>query len=208
MQDLTQAAIQASLHSNWEEAIDLNIQILHSEPESVAALNRLARAYTELNQKDSAKEVYEKVLKIDKFNPIALKSLRTLPNKNGQSELQLADEDFIEESGVTKAVRLTKLATKEVLLTLTCKQPLHLSPRARLVSVITKDGTYIGSLPDDLSVRLNKLLKLGYSYSACVKSNSENSLTLFLRETKRPNRTTASPTFSPNLKHKELKRKP
>jgi len=210
MQDLTNSAINASLSCNWEEAIYLNTTILENDPHNIAALNRLARAYTELDQKDSAKEVYEKVLKLDKYNRIAIRSLKALPDKvNGiVNDTQLTSrEDFIEEPGKTRSVRLTKPGGKALLLTLTCKQPLELSPRARLISVVSKDNAYIGSLPDDLSLRLHKLIKSGYTYRVCVKTATDNSVTVFIRETKRPNRVTAGPSFSPKLKLKELKKK-
>lgn len=207
MQDLTRSAIKASLSSNWEEAIDLNLNILLNNPNDVQALNRLASAYTELGQKTSAKEVYERVLKIDKFNSIALRCIKLLPNKNSVADKVMADEDFIEQLGVTKTVKLTKCAGKEILLALYCKEPLTLSPRARLVSIVRSDGTRIGSLPDDLSLKLGKLIKSSYSYCACVKSATDNNVTIFLREVKRPNRINASASFAPALKLKDLRKR-
>ncbi|MFH2019359.1 MAG: tetratricopeptide repeat protein, partial [bacterium] len=75
MKNLHTQAISSSLNSDWEIAIELNSLILKDEPNNIAALNRLARAYTELNQKESAKTVYNKVLTLDKYNQIALKNL-------------------------------------------------------------------------------------------------------------------------------------
>lgn len=207
MQDLTRLAIKASLACNWEEAIDFNMSILQADPDNIAALNRLARAYTALDQKSSAKEIYQQVLKLDKYNSIALSSLKSLPDKNGHSPTPTASEDFIEEPGLTRTVKLIKLAGKETLLTLSCKEPLTLVPRSRLIAVIRTDQTYIGSLPDDLSVRLLKLIRSGYSYRTCIKHATDNSVTLFLRETKRPNRLTAVPSFSRQLQHKQLKKR-
>jgi len=207
MQDLTHSAIQASLNCNWEEAIDYNIGILATEPDNISALNRLAKAYTELDQKTSAKDIYEKVLKLDKYNSIALKSLKSLPNKSGATYTKVIDEDFIEEPGITRTVKLTKLASKNILLALVCKEPLKLCPRGRLISLQQSDKTHIGSLPDDLSLRLNRLLKSGYSYQTCVKATSDNQVTIFIRELKRPNRVTAAPSFSRKLKLKTLRKK-
>lgn len=207
MHKLTHLAIQASLQCNWEQAIDLNTDILASDPTNISALNRLARAYTALEQKTLAKQIYEQVLKLDKFNPIALKSLKALPSKNAHSVVVTTSEDFIEESGITRSTPLTKLAGKETLLTLSCKEPIALSPRSRLISVTRTDKTYVGSLPDDLSLRLRKLINSGYTYQSCIKHATENSVTIFIRETKRPNRVTATASFSRNLKLKTLKKK-
>ena len=207
MQDIVRSAINASLACNWEEAIDLNLQVLANNPDDIGALNRLARAYTELDQKTSAKEIYQRVLTIDKFNSIALKSLKMLPNKNSVVDKVNIEEDFIEELGITKTVKLTKLASKNILLTLYCKEPLTLKPRARLVSIERSDGARIGSLPDDLSLRIGKLIKASYAYKACIKSATDNTVTIFMREVKRPSRITASPSFAPNLKLKDLRKR-
>lgn len=207
MQDKTYQAVQASLSGNWEEAIEYNTVILIEDPDNIQALNRLARAYTELGQKDSAKEVYQKVLKIDKYNPIALRSLKQLPDKQVNGELIASDEDFIEEPGLTKSVNLIKTAGKDTLLSLHCKQELELSPRSRLISVKAKKGeVHVGCLPDDLSIRIGKLLKKGYGYNVCVKSVTDSTIVVFLREVKRPNSKTAAPSFSRTIKLKKLKR--
>lgn len=196
MSSLQKQAIQASLDNNWEVAIDLNNMLLEECPTDLAALNRLARAYIELGQKESAKTVYQKVLSIDKYNPIASKNLRLLPGKNGNMDSRTIVENFVEEAGITKAVTLVKTASKEVLLSLVCKQSLSFTPRARLIAVVADKNVYIGCLPDDLSLKLKKNLASGYKYSVCLKSASDSAATIFIREVKRPNRIMASPTFS------------
>lgn len=198
MSDLQSQAIQASLQGDWEIAIELNNSILEEIPNDIATLNRLARAYTELGQKDSAKSVYEKVLTIDKYNPIATKSLRILPSKKSSSDSKLADEDFVEQAGLTKTIQLVKIGGKDTLLSLTCKQALFLSPKSKLIAVRNEEGSYLGCLPDDISLLLKKNMKSGYKYSVCCKSTSENTITVFIRETHRPNRTSALPSFSKN----------
>lgn len=197
MNDKVSQAVSASLAENWEEAVLLNTQILEEDPDNIPALNRLGRAYAELGQKESAKEVYSQVLSLDKYNAVAgrgLKTLKTLIEIN--KTVLLSDEDFIEDSGTTRSTQLVRIAEKKILLSLKCKQCLRLTPRTRLISLVTEGKETIGYLPDDLSHRLLKLLKSGYSYDACVKSFSENQVTVFLREVKRPNRLTASATFS------------
>lgn len=199
MTNLQTQAIQASLDHNWEIAIELNNQLLEENPLDIASLNRLARAYIELGQKDSAQSVYQKVLTIDKYNPIATKFLRLLPSRNGSAEPGvLSKEDFVEEAGVTKTVNLVKTASKTILVSLSCKQMLDMTPRARLIAIETTDKTYIGCLPDDLSLRLKKNLKAGYKYAMCLKSSSDNTASVFIREVHRPSRITAAPTFSNN----------
>ncbi|KKS36690.1 MAG: hypothetical protein UX38_C0012G0008 [Microgenomates group bacterium GW2011_GWC1_46_16] len=201
MNNLSQQAVDYALSNNWELAVETNLEILDLEPNNIAALNRLARAYTELGQKDSAESVYQKVLSLDKYNSVALKNLRVLPHQKVSCVANpLSREDFIEESGLTKTVFLIKVASRELLLSLCCKEIFYLTPKSRLISVTSADGTYIGSFPDDLSLRLKWLLTHGYSYTVCLKNASDNSVCVFLRELKRPTRKTALPSFSKALK--------
>lgn len=206
MHEIHDKAIKAALTNDWEMAVEINLEILSTAPHDIGALNRLGHAYTELGQKDAAKHTYNQVLAIDKYNAVALRNLKLLPHQhNGNEEVQLTDEDFIELPGITKSSPLIKVASRNVLLSLVCKQQLQLVPRARLISVTVQNGVSIGCLPDDLSLRLKKLLKSGYSYSVCLKCASDNSAVIFIREITRPKRLSASPTFSKVVQLKKLK---
>jgi tetratricopeptide (TPR) repeat protein len=197
MHQLQDKAIKSALSGDWEAAVEYNLEILADSPQNITALNRLGRAYTELGQKEAAKDAYEQVLKIDKYDTIASKNLKLLPHqKNNMASVELADEDFIELPGITKSTGLIKVASRDILLSLVCKQKLTLTPRTRLIAICTDDKTCIGCLPDDLSLKLQGLIKSGYSYTACLKGASDNTATIFIRETKRPKRPSASPTFS------------
>jgi tetratricopeptide (TPR) repeat protein len=197
MHQLQDKAIKSALSGDWEAAVEYNLEILADSPQNITALNRLGRAYTELGQKEAAKDAYEQVLKIDKYDTIASKNLKLLPHqKNNMSSVELADEDFIELPGITKSTGLIKVASRDILLSLVCKQKLTLTPRTRLIAVYSDSKTCIGCLPDDLSLKLQGLIKSGYSYTACLKGASDNTVTIFIREAKRPKRPSASPTFS------------
>ncbi|MBP9670690.1 tetratricopeptide repeat protein [Candidatus Woesebacteria bacterium] len=197
MHQLQDKAIKSALSGDWEAAVEYNLEILADSPQNITALNRLGRAYTELGQKEAAKDAYEQVLKIDKYDTIASKNLKLLPHqKNNMSSVELADEDFIELPGITKSTSLIKVASRDILLSLVCKQKLTLTPRTRLIAIYTDDKTCIGCLPDDLSLKLQGLIKSGYTYTACLKGASDNTATIFIREAKRPKKPSASPTFS------------
>lgn len=196
MTTLIQQAIDASLKCLWDDAIDLNLAILSQNPTDVATLNRLAKCYLELGDKKSAKETYHKVLEYDKYNAVALKNLKTLNLAVATSVNELVREDFIENPGLTKTSTLIKVAGREVLATLSCKQVLILKPKVRLISVVTTRGVYIGTLPDDLSLKLKKLLDIGYEYQVCLKSATDNMASIFIREIKRPNKKNVLPSFN------------
>ena len=61
-------AIDASLVCDWDLAIDLNLQILDETPTDIPTLNRLAKCYAQIGDKKSAKDAYQKVLDLDKYN--------------------------------------------------------------------------------------------------------------------------------------------
>ena len=201
MREKQQDAVRAALDGKWELAIELNLEILTENAEDLAAMNRLARAYTEIGQKDAARDAYNRVLKIDKYNTIAIKNLKALPHQGSTNHVEssVTNEDFIEEPGITKTTALIKVASRDILLTLGIRQKLNLTPRAKLMAVTTENNLYIGCLPDDLSLRLRSSLKSGYGYTTCIKGTTESSVYVFLREVKRPNRPLAGPTFSRTL---------
>lgn len=206
MHNLTDKAIRAALAGAWEDAVELNLEILADSPTNIAALNRLARSYTELGQKEAAEAAYNQVLLLDKYDVIATKNLKLLPHqKTNLASIALSDEDFIELPGLTKSTTLIKLASREILLSLVCKQRLTLLPRTRLIAVMTEDNVCIGSLPDDLSLKLKSLIRSGYTYSTCLKGASDNEATIFIRELKRPHRPSAGPSFSRGNSVKKLK---
>lgn len=194
IKDLATKAVQSALACNWESAIETNLAILAHNSNDIQALNRLAKAYMELGQKDDAKHIYQKVLELDKYNAVALKNLQRLPQKQ-QTADRIADEDFLEEPGRTKSVKLIKIADRQILAELYTKQPVNITPKVRLVSVLTTKGKYIGSLPDDLSVKISKLLKIGCEYTACLKSVSDKEIVVFLREIKRSKRLKGMASF-------------
>lgn len=202
MYDKTSLAVQASLLGNWEEAIVLNSEILNEDPDNIPAMNRLGRAYTELGQKESAKEIYQKVLSYDKYNQVALRCLKMLPVKKSLFTSTLSQENFIEEPGLTKTTELVKVASRDILVSLSCKELLSLTVRSRLIALKSGAGVTIGCLPDDLSLKLSKLVKSGYSYSVCVKAIGQANVSVFIREVRRPARVTAAPSFSRTIRIK------
>lgn len=200
LDDIKKKAIHASLQHLWQEAIDLNLHIIQLDPQNLSALNRLAKAYEETGDIVKAKKTYLKVLSVDKFNSIAsnnLNRIRVLP-KNivvKASNLPLSHFSFIEEPGKTKTVSLTKLAPHQVLSMLKVAQMVLLKPNKRRISIITSQGAYIGYLPDDLSLHLIQLIKLGNKYEAAIKFVSKIKVDIFIRETKKALKLKGLPSF-------------
>ncbi|OGJ38315.1 MAG: hypothetical protein A2383_03595 [Candidatus Pacebacteria bacterium RIFOXYB1_FULL_39_46] len=181
---LVQEAIAAAKTQAWEDAIKINEQILERSNNDLGALNRLGLAYAQLGKPIKARQAFKAVLEKDKSNLIAKKHLDNLKNKNGTAA-PISNTYFIEEPGRTKIAELHRLAPKNTLIKLRVGEPCKLvSKKNKYLSIATESGKYIGALPDDLSYRLNKLIKRGNEYQCLVHSFSENSCSVHLREIK------------------------
>lgn len=180
-----QTAINLALLGNWEEAIDANLQIISLSPEDTDALNRLARAYSELGKISEARTTTKKVLKIDPVNPIALKSLEKWKTAGGRAAHltgTTSTETFLEEPGKTKLVSLLNPGDVKIFANLDPGEEVRLFCHAHKVSINTLDGKYIGRIPDDLAARLRNLIKAGNKYQVLMKSVDPKEIKVFIRE--------------------------
>lgn len=198
--DSAQEAISAALRGEWEKAIEINQSILKDEPNDVDALNRLARAYSEKGDLKKAKLFAQTVLKIDPFNTIAARCLKKWKSGPGYSQkVSQGPKDpktYLEESGKTKITSLLHLGNGKTLASLDTGDELKLSTNKHKVSVLTLSGSYVGKLTDDLSARLNKLIKFGNKYEVLVKSIDSGSVKIFIRETERSEKMSDTPSFA------------
>ncbi|MBN1168831.1 tetratricopeptide repeat protein [Candidatus Woesebacteria bacterium] len=197
--DLSKKAVNAALCGNWQDAIIFNKKILDNSPGDTDALNRLARAYVETGDINKAKKTAKKVTSIDPFNKIAIKSLEKWRSlKNGSKTIQktLQAQTYLEEPGKTKIVNLINLGKEDTISVLDCGDELNLDAHGHNVNLSTLDGNYVGRLPDDLSARLRKLIKLGNTYIAFVKNSDKNSVKVFLKEVERADKVKDIPSFS------------
>lgn len=209
---LAQKAIEEAIRGNWKEAVRLNEQIVEEDSKNREALNRLARAYSELGKINKSIASYKKVLRIDPYNSIAQKALTRLKeltnyqisnsngtNKGDQNSSHIFARNianlFIEEPGKTKSVTLLHLGAVKLLAILDAGQKVDLVPHLHRVSVMTLSGEYIGRLPDDLASRIIKLTRKGNSYFTYIKSISSDCVKIFIREDKRSPSISDTPSF-------------
>ena len=183
---LAQKAISKALSGNWKEAININLQILKKLPKDIPSLNRLARAYTELGEIKKAKIAAEKVMKNDPINKIAQKTLEKIKGltegetiSSGPSSAQV----FLEEPGKTKIVPLIHLGDSKNIAKLDAGDEVRLDDHCHRVQVTTLKNDYIGKLPDDISLRIKQLVKLGNQFQAIIKSSDPKGVKIIVRET-------------------------
>lgn len=200
---LNQKAIDAALDSRWQDALKLNKKIIKEDPQNVDALNRQARAYMELGKFNLTRKYYSLVVKIDPYNPIAIKNLKIIKSfkSNGQSffvpngQPKLSPALFLQEPGKTKIVSLLKVAEPQKLSGILCGMKVEMVIKNRKITVVDTNGDYLGILPDDTSHLLLRLIKGGNKYELFIKSITVNSLSVLIRETFRSKRFKNQPSF-------------
>src|SRR5438045_8553271 len=74
----SEQAISLAMKNRWEEAAQVNRDILDLFPNEVDAYNRLGKALTELGRYGEARDAYSQAVKLDPLNGIASKSLQRL----------------------------------------------------------------------------------------------------------------------------------
>lgn len=185
VQLFTNQAIQAAATGDWEAAKTANEAILEIEPANIGALNRLGYSLIQVGNVRLAKQTYEKVLTIERFNPIAIKYLQLLKSKITPQSVSMGNlGDFIEEPGKTRSIALQKLADPAVLQSIPTATQCGLVVKNHRVNVVsTATSTYLGCLPDDVAFRLQKMIASGNEYSVTVQSTSKKSCQVFLKET-------------------------
>lgn len=209
MEPLKTQAIQTALTGDWQTAISLNLALLKENPNDIETLNRLAFASLVVGKIKNAKDAYKKVLELDSKNPIALKNLKRLTEKNkkivnstsfSQSLLGEADIMFIEEGGKTKVIELVNVAEPKIINHLMTGESLNIRIKRLKIFVLDIKLQYIGMLPDNLAKRLIRFLKGGNSYVAYVKAVENHRVTIFIKEIKRAARFKNEPSFTPGGK--------
>ena len=210
LQALSHQAIDAALEGKWEDAIKINTKIIREDPQNVDALNRIARAHFEFGKMNLAKKYYNLALKFDPYNPIALKNLKIISVFKGRgnginnvhpggSTIRISPAIFLEEPGKTRVVSLLKVAEPQKLSRVFPGMGATLSIKNRKIHVLSTDNNYLGSLPDDLSHHMLRLIKGGNKYDCFIKSVKINGLSILIRETFRSKKFKNQSSFLDNF---------
>ena len=200
-------AINAALQNDWQKAIELNQKIVELDPQNLEAYLRLGFALLQKGNYKQAKKAYKKVLEIQPNHPIAkekLSQLNVLLEKNTKpkesSKLELDPNLFADVPGKTRSVNLVNLGQKHILANLSIGEEVELKIRRRRVEIRTKQGEYIGALPDDLSKRLILFMNAGSKYIAYIKDASLKEITVFIKEVSKGRRVSRFISFPDDMR--------
>jgi tetratricopeptide (TPR) repeat protein len=186
---MEQRAVDAAINQQWKEAITLNEKILAKDSKNLAACLRLGFAHLQAKNNKEAKRYYQKAIRIQPKNQVAIENLERLKilgersGKKGSGVIgSLNPNLFLEIPGKTKSVMLVNPGQKKDLAELVAGQEVELKFKTRKVEARTKSGKYVGCLPDDLSKRLLYFIEAKSKYAAHVKEAGINRVVLFIRE--------------------------
>ena len=187
--DWSREAIALALKGEWERAAEVNQAILALFSDDVDAMNRLGKAFMELNRYDRAREVLDTVVVKAPYNAIARKNLARLgqlesipaaaqPVKKTASVPQL----FIAESGKSATTVLEKMAAARVAASVAPGEPVTLAAEQQCLRAYIREDEYLGQVEPKLARRLLRLMDGGNRYAAAVLGINDWGLSIILRE--------------------------
>jgi tetratricopeptide (TPR) repeat protein len=201
----SEKAIQFAMQNKWQEAADLNRQILEAFPDDVDTLNRLGKALMELGQYADARDQYQRASKVDPSNGIAAKNLVRLTKLAEEAatspvvtvpQARTVDPSlFIEESGKTAVTDLVDRAAFQSIATLAPGDKLTLKIENGVVRVVGPGETVVGQLEPKIGQRVQRLVAAGNRYSAAITSIDEHHVRIIIREEYRDPSMRSRPSF-------------
>jgi tetratricopeptide (TPR) repeat protein len=199
----SEQAISLAMKNRWDEAAQINREILDLFPNEVDAYNRLGKALTELGRYGEARDAYAHAVKLDPLNGIASKNLQRLGKLAVEGSATPAPSPvdprlFIEESGKTTVSQLTDVRRSEAAAKLSAGDQLQFARRGNQMVVTDQAGTEIGRIEPKLEQELIRLLDLGNQYSVFVTSANEQLVLVIIRETHRSGTMGNRPSFRPS----------
>jgi hypothetical protein len=205
---LIELAREAALSGTWEDAVEINRQLLGRTPRDAEAQNRLGRALLELKDPAGALEAYTAALKIDPANIIARRNLQRLDllrhrsaskkkdkGNNGENHTIPRTNVFIEEVGKTWVDELVNPLSMEELADVSSGEQLEISVKSKKMYVSRYGGKRLGEVEAKTAERLMELMSKGNRYEAYALGLSGNSLRIILREVYRDSSKTKVVSF-------------
>ena len=211
---LAQQAIALAVQSRWQEAADLNRQLVEISPDDAEAYNRLGKAYTELGRITDARAAYENSLRVEPANLIAQRNLDRLSRIDESEAAELAKRAgqkldprfFIEETGKTGVISLPQPAGSPVLARLVAGDEVKLEEHDNRLQVTSLDGTQLGQVQDHLAARLTRLMQTGNRYQAGVIGTDDHMIRIMIREIHQAPQNAGRISFPPHGKEETLPR--
>ena len=190
LKDKGKLAVELALAGSWDEAVDMNRQVLRERPGDVEAYNRLGKALTELGSRNEAISAFESALLFSPHNAIARRNLERLTSRRDSRGGECSDHPvrrgqggrsrahLTEETGKSAVVRLVSVALSGLM----PGDAVDLACSGNMIRAIA-DGARIGQVEPRQGARISKLMSGGNRYEASIKKIEGNGVSLLIRET-------------------------
>lgn len=188
---LQEKAIELAALNRWQEAADLNQQLLRVG-EDVETYNRLGKALFELGKYADSYRAYQNALRLNAANPIARKNSARLEAllARGITEAPITRSTrqqvdmrmFITETGRTALTSLVDVQRGPAVDALITGEKVELRVEGKMVYVVDLDGNLIGRIEPKLSHRLVELINGGNRYLAAVVQSDSRNVRILIRE--------------------------
>ncbi len=187
-QQRSKEAVDLAMQARWQEAVDVNKQIIESFPQDVDTYNRLGRAFLELGQYAEARQSYGRAAELDPYNAIATRNLRRLDDLKESGSVTVETDKveprhFLEEIGKAGVVPLVGLAPKEDRAMVVAGDKVGLKVDGSSLIVESSRGEFVGKVEPRYTQRLVRLILGGNQYSASVVKSTKEMMTVIIRET-------------------------
>lgn len=185
---LAERAVKLAMQSQWQEAVEVNRQIIDLAPDDVEAWNRLGKALSELARYEEARRAYEEALRREPNNPIAQKQIKRLSllaeasPAGEETRDKLEPRLLIEETGKTGIFELESPAPPATLARMAAGDQVYLKIEGNALRVEDSRGTLLGFVPTKAAARLIELMNGGNRYVAGVTSVNEHGIKVLIRE--------------------------
>ncbi len=174
---LADQAVKLAISGRWEEAANLNRDLLRLFGDDADAYNRLGKATSEVGRVTESRDAYTKALEIDPTNTIARRNLDRLATMQdtaagASAPSQLDTRLFVEETGKSTTTTL-QAVDQELLPHLDPGDVVELQVQGKAVNVLKSTGEYIGMVEPRTGLRLAKLIAGGNQYAAALVSTAD-----------------------------------
>lgn len=188
--DKRKLAVELALAGSWDEAAEMNREVIRESPGDVEAYNRLAKALTELGALDEAVSAFEGALAISPQNPIARRNLDRLNSRrNGGSGAALRApagssrrSQLTAETGKSAVVPLVSVAAQTAVTGLMPGDEVELVNAGSMLRAVA-GGVRIGQVEPRQGARILRLMAGGNRYEASIKAIGDGEISLLIRET-------------------------
>jgi len=179
---MTDQAVKLAIKGTWEDAANLNRDMLALLGEQPDCYNRLGKAMSELGKLEEARAAYARSLELDPSNTIAKRNLDKLATMSalGSSPSQIDTRMFVEDTGKSTTAVL-QAVDPDILSQLDAGDVIEMVVSGNAVNVQTLDGGYIGMVDPRLGLRLARLIGAGNRYSAALIT-ADGDVRIMIRE--------------------------